>query len=1035
MRRFFVLIIVLIFAQNMIAGENEEFRATWVISWEHINSFSTAFQNKANVRKILDDHKMANMNAVLWQCRQGGTAYYNSSYEPWGSYADYKDPGYDPLSYAVQQAHNRGMELHAWFNVFQTSSTHSGSPAAEHPEWVCRDRDGNPMTASRAVSPGLAEVREYTIKVAMEIVRNYDIDGLHLDYVRWNEHTNSPQSINLAKIAEEQQALDGEISNKQIVELNTNLSGRYLYDHQHPYSAGVPGGFSNWEEWWRWSVTEFVRVLHDSIQAVKPWVRLSPAVLGKYNWSGWQGYGIVYQDGALWFNEGYIEQLAPMHYHWTTGSGFYYMLTGSNNGCWEPYIQKGINDGRLFTVGPGSYQFAKNKVWNNHPGVIESCRSIDWVDGFQFFSYDSWDDYQYWDDAGATFFRHKTKIRPISFVSKPEPPSIVVNKVDSLIYKIDVSTPVSLEKSQWFATYRSTDDNYNTENDEIIDVHFGMGNYSLIDIFAGTQDYNGKYRYFATTLNRYWNESNASNVALSDSIPSFPPTVISTNPAEAESININENIIINFSKTMNTSSLNDAISIEPLINFSQQVWSNENKSLTLKPDGYFKFNTSYTLTINPTAKDVNGKAIDGNSDGIGGDVFALNFQTLAVDNVPPRIIYTYPDFKTSTDNFDIQDIITIVFDELIEPTTIDENSISLYINSTKVPNTFTHTVVNEKSVISIQPEEPLLPDTEYSALVWNTITDTSGNSLESYFTVNFKTSKKRYVEIDLIEDFSSPGDWWQPGNSGSTTGIVGLNTIWGYTTSNYLPAVTPAKSAYLQYEWDVSDSTFLIREYLPNNDPKIKTFDSTYTLQCYVFGDGSLNKFRFCIDEQDEGSWSGHEVSSWITIDWYGWKLLEWKLSETNSVGEWIGNAVLDGSSYRFDSFQLTHESNTAIKGKIYFDDLRLVKKSTEIADVQENNPNAAVTFKLHQNYPNPFNSSTKIYFYLPTEEKVSLKIYNTLGREVRSLVNAENKQTGHYQITWDGTDNFGNQVASGMYVYTLKYGDFQVSKRMILLK
>mgnify|MGYP003325369435 CR=1 FL=1 len=91
----------------------------------------------------------------------------------------------DPLAAAIEEAHSRGLELHAWFNVFQTSSTYDGSPAAEHPEWICRDQNGTPMSSYRSLSPGLKDVRNYTIKVAMEIVRNYDIDGLHLDYVRY----------------------------------------------------------------------------------------------------------------------------------------------------------------------------------------------------------------------------------------------------------------------------------------------------------------------------------------------------------------------------------------------------------------------------------------------------------------------------------------------------------------------------------------------------------------------------------------------------------------------------------------------------------------------------------------------------------------------------------------------------------------------------------------------------------------------------------------------------------------------------------
>ena len=106
---------------------------------------------------------------------------------------------------------------------------------------------------------------------------------------------------------------------------------------------------------------------------MKPWVRLPAAVLGRYNWGGWQAYGTVFQDAALWFNEGYIDQLTPMHYHWTTPAGFYNMLCGEYN-SWEPYIQEGIAAGRLYTVGPGSYILDMYGVWDNHPAIVDTCR-------------------------------------------------------------------------------------------------------------------------------------------------------------------------------------------------------------------------------------------------------------------------------------------------------------------------------------------------------------------------------------------------------------------------------------------------------------------------------------------------------------------------------------------------------------------------------------------------------------------------------------------------------------------------------------
>ena len=189
-----ILVPVLIFAQP-----NTEFRSTWVISWDLVNRYLNVDGNKELCRDIMDNHARANMNAVIWQARQSGTAYYKSSYEPWGYYTGGTNPGYDILEYAVEQAHKRNMELHAWFNVFHCSSVVFGAPASKHPEWVCTNKYGEFMTNHRCLSPGIPEVREYLINVAMEIVRKYDIDGLHLDFVRWNEYTEDDMTSALTK--------------------------------------------------------------------------------------------------------------------------------------------------------------------------------------------------------------------------------------------------------------------------------------------------------------------------------------------------------------------------------------------------------------------------------------------------------------------------------------------------------------------------------------------------------------------------------------------------------------------------------------------------------------------------------------------------------------------------------------------------------------------------------------------------------------------------------------------------------------------
>ena len=518
--RFFSQRLILLFSiieflfPNQI---NEEFRGTWVITWDHIDKNKNAVQNINHLQQIIDNHKSANMNAIIFQVRQSGTAYYNSSYEPWGYYAGYNDPGYDPLAKAIELAHEKGIEVHAWFNVFQTSSTHPGSPAYEHPEWICRDQNGVPMSSYRALSPGLPAVREYTIKVAMEIVNNYDIDGLHLDYVRWNEHTNNIRKSTV--IESEISSLDGIISDEKLNQLTQNRSGRYLYDYLHPYSEGIPNGYSSWEQWWRSSVTEFVSALHDSIQSVKPHVRLSAAVLGKYNWSGWQGYGTVFQDGALWFNEGYLDHIMPMHYHWTTANGFMGMLSDDCPECWLTFIQDGIESGRSFTVGPGSYILEDNNSWNNHPSIINSCRSLDWVDGFQFFSYATWDANDYFVPAGTSFFQNLSKIKtnPINTNQTPPPPTLVLSTLNNDQFQL-IPFINTMDESVWLITYRSLDPNANPNNADIINIQFTQNPLPIIDQ-QGINDTANTYLYFSTVADRYWNESNISNTVFSTSLP------------------------------------------------------------------------------------------------------------------------------------------------------------------------------------------------------------------------------------------------------------------------------------------------------------------------------------------------------------------------------------------------------------------------------------------------------------------------------------------------------------------------------------
>lgn len=1007
---------------------NDEFRATWVITWEHISSSDTPEQGMARIRTILDNHVAAHMNAVLFQVRQSGTAYYNSSFEPWGYYAGYEYPGYDPLAYAVQEAHARGLELHAWFNVFQASSTYPGTPAYEHPEWVCRDQDGNAMDAYRALSPGMDAVREYTVNAAMEIVNNYDIDGLHLDYVRWNEYSNGFRDV--PDPVEEISRLDGIISEEEINAIETNRTGRYLYDVDHPYSSGIPAGFTSWEEWWRWGVTEFISTLHDSMQAVKPSVRLSAAVLGKYNWSGWQGYGSVFQDGALWFNEGYVDQLTPMHYHWTSSTGFYGMLVGECPNCWSEYIQPGIAANRMYTVGPGSYVLADNGVWNNHASIINTCRSIDWVKGFQFFSYGQWRLYAYWDEASSTFFGKKTKMPETNsaFSLQPDPSSITVTQIDSLNYSISVAPSDTIPG--WHILYRSDNSDLEPDTDPIINIHFGNSAFTWIETYSGTQDFNGQYTYFATQANRFWKESLPSNTYLTDSIPSFPPVVVNSFPAQGDTVITNISADLDFSKTMDPSTASAAITVTPEMGFSA-IWSADHRSVHIDFFYNLDYGQTYTVTVNSSLTDINGVGLDGNGDGIPGDPYTLTFYSVDEDIVGPMIVESNLNLDQVTESVDIGEVLTFVFDELVNTVSLNSNNVHLTRFGQPVSFSYNKSSLDNRTVYCIRPADgQFTSNAEYGVEFTGSIVDVNGNPMAPV-SFAFTTETYAYDEITYIDEFDNINNWQQPNYSGSTVGILS-GTSFGTSGAVYVPGTYPTRSAKLTYEWNTSAAEHLIREYLSGGPPRAVEFDTTYTLECYVYGDGSHNLFRFALDDNvPSGATNDHEVSEWVEIDWIGWKLVQWDLG-TEPCGSWLGNQILEGT-LRTDSFQMTYNTETQISaGAIYFDNYRITKKSFNLA-TDTDTPQLPTQIVLYPNYPNPFNPRTEIKFDLHHTMKARVVVYDIKGRLVNSLLDQQ-LEAGRHSVTWNGINSTGRQMASGIYLCRLEtpYGIRSIPMMMV---
>lgn len=501
-------------------------------------------------------------------------------------------------------------------------------------------------------------------------------------------------------------------------------------------------------------------------------------------------------------------------------------------------------------------------------------------------------------------------------------------------------------------------------------------------------------------------------------ISNLPPTIVSTTPAQNDSLYPGiENVVIYFSRPMDKTSVASNITITPTASYTLS-WSNNDKTLTIKTDN-FNFVTQYDITIGGNAKDKYGHLFDGDGNGIGGDPFTLTIMTKHPDLTAPSITDVYP--AANATNVEYRPVLNIAFDELLKTSTISSR-FKVVRNSTQTnaAGILKHYAIDGRSVLNFFVSTPLAENETYTIKIQAGIEDIFGNPTTEDHNYEFTTSNSNYFAETIIDNFEAGiGNWWQPGGSGSTTGILPLTTNMALSTAILNLNTASTKSMQLNYDWDVAASAWLIREYFTPSTP---TFGTNTILQVFMFGDGSNNKFRFAVRETAPGNF---EVSPWYDINWLGWKLISWDLSQ-GQTGNWIGNNVLE-PPLKFDSFQLTYTPGNKSTSTVYFDDLRTAFFGP--SDVEIEDGITPTEFVLQQNYPNPFNPVTQIKFSVPLSSNVKLIVTDILGREIATLINDE-LAAGNYNVNFDA-----NNLSSGVYFYTLITDNFKQSKKMILMK
>ncbi|WP_238588231.1 glycoside hydrolase family 10 protein [Gemmatimonas phototrophica] len=281
-----------------------EFRGVWVatvgnMDWPSKRTLSTEDQ-QAELRALFDRAEALKLNAVIFQVRPAGDALYQSSLEPWsefltGTQGKRPQPFWDPLAFAIAEAHARGMELHAWFNPYRAGFVRGKSPAA-----VSHIRRTNPALVKKYGSylwmdPGEAAVRARTVKVIVDVVKRYDVDGIHLDDYFYPYPENDRR-------------------------------GRALpFPDATSYAKyRKSGGKLDRAEWRRENVNRLVRQLHDTVHATKPWVRfgISPFGIWRPGYPeqirGFDAYEKLYADARKWLREGWVDYFTPQLYWPTT---------------------------------------------------------------------------------------------------------------------------------------------------------------------------------------------------------------------------------------------------------------------------------------------------------------------------------------------------------------------------------------------------------------------------------------------------------------------------------------------------------------------------------------------------------------------------------------------------------------------------------------------------------------------------------------------------------------------------------------------
>lgn len=294
-----------------------EFRAAWVTpveggEWPSRPGLDSTTQ-QAELRALLERARAVGLNAIILHVRPAADAFYPTPLAPWSRYLVGRDdalPGYDPLAFAVREAHARGLQLHVWFNPFRAAPPDAddddgGEPAANdirrvHPEWV---RSYGDVTW---IDPGIPAARQAVLDAILDVVQRYDIDGVHLDdyFYPYLEERTVTRTV-------------GRGRRRRRVRRTVTLR---FPDDASWARYGAAGGWTDRADWRRANISGFVQALYQEVKVRKPWVLVGISPFGIWRSgtpsgvTGLDAYNEIFADSREWLRRGWVDYLAPQLY-------------------------------------------------------------------------------------------------------------------------------------------------------------------------------------------------------------------------------------------------------------------------------------------------------------------------------------------------------------------------------------------------------------------------------------------------------------------------------------------------------------------------------------------------------------------------------------------------------------------------------------------------------------------------------------------------------------------------------------------------